>query len=113
LQPKRPTVSWAASKERWTAEREGIFPCYSVLARPHLEHYIQARGHQYRKDAELLEQVQRRARKMIKGLEHLSYKERLRELDLTSRSLLGDLIGAFRYLKRNLQAGRRLTSYVI
>ena len=83
-------------------EREVIASLYSALLRPHLVYCVQTWGTQYRRDTDLLKHVQRKATKMIQGMEYFSYKDRLREMGLFSlekRRLWEDLRAAFLYLK--------------
>ena len=73
---------------------------FKSLVRLHLEYGNTVWSPWYAKDVQNIENVQRRASKLVEGLEDLDYAERLRQLKLPSllyRRIQGDLMQVYKY----------------
>ena len=68
------------------------------MVRPHLEYAVQAWCPNKISDIKLLEGVQRRFTKCIPELNKIPYKMRLKNLNLTTRRIRGDLIEVYRIM---------------
>ena len=81
-------------------DKDSFCSLFKALVRPHLEFANVVWSPRYVKDKNLIENVLRRASKMVPGLVDVSYEQRLRLLGLPSmsyRRARGDMIEAYKY----------------
>ena len=82
-------------------DKDTFVRLYVQYCRPHLEYAIQSWNPWYQTDIDILENVQKRALKMVSGLKGNTYEDRLQEVGLTSlkeRRERGDMIQVWKIL---------------
>ena len=82
-------------------DEEIFLNLYKALVRPHLEYANQIWSPWLQRQIHSIENVQKRATKLLPGYDNLSYEERLKKLrlpTLTNRRLRGDLIETYKIL---------------
>ena len=82
-------------------DKEMFLNLYKSMVRPHIEYATQVWSPQYKKDKITLENVQRRATRLVKSIKHLSYSERLKTLGLPTleyRRERADMIQVYKIL---------------
>ena len=83
-------------------DEAGFNILYRTYIRPHLEYAVQAWSPHLRKDIITLENIQKRATRLVWKIKHLPYEDRLKRLGLMpleTRRIRGDLIETFKILK--------------
>ena len=84
-----------------------VFLLFKSLICPHIEYANQIWSPHLKKHITSLENVQRRATKLIPGFKHIEYKERLRKLKLPTLAyhrLRGDMIELYKILTEKYDA---------
>ena len=111
------TIGWTM-RNIISRERNVMLSIFKTLVRPHLEYCVQlwapCPDHGNWKTIMKIEGVQRRFTRMISGIGHLPYQERLEELQITTlieRRARGDLIECFKIFKGIANYGSNLLTF--
>ena len=84
---------------------------YKALIRPHLEYGQIIWSPQFKRQSRIIENVQRRATKLLPNLKNLPYEERLKKLNLPTlkyRRLRGDLINVYKIISNEKSGNNHL-----
>lgn len=114
IKKAKSTMAWI-SRVIIVKEKDTMLQLYKTMVRPHLEYCVQLWSPQPRhgnwESIMKIEDVQRQFTRQINGMGALSYKERLKELGLTTlleRRARGDLIETFKILNGFTNYGDQL-----